>query len=548
MRPRLLVILALALCSAAFPAFGEETLTIRGRVLDPSGKPAPGVDVMLVLFGDVMGMPMPAAKKDVRSDENGAFSISGLPPARYTLAAEKKTSSVFWHGTVDVQPSSDTVVELALHAYSLFEVTVTDGNGAPQPKVEVRLEPVKKDGHSGEAKTDAHGVAHFDALPTGDYRLSARPSKWFRKLEQAVTLSAPDEKLAIHLQAVPVQRGRFVDEHGQPVPQVTFEFFGQFDDKSAADGTFAIPVTDPDERNVLHFGADGHQNKVLELAPGAAVKPLGDVSLPTAKPLTIHVTTADGKPVPHAQAELTLRYSKSPSPWEPPHAEAGDDGVIHIDRYDGSAGNAAIDADGYDVVRLRFEKDSRSLTATLTPSRPPAPRDVALQVEVVDAKGEPESMLVSTMDAHAMTDAQGHAQLQVTGGTQLLTLQGRGVMGYWQHRRVELAAGKPATVRIVLPSGLHTLTVKAPWAQWAALAAGSDVTKDQQHLWAIAPIPTSPLGTDGHLLVSRIGDTFTFKSFAPGPNTLVLIDRQRKPHPFKVELPDSDHTLELPAP
>src|ERR1700680_3976392 len=61
----------------AVSLFAQAAATLRGQVLDPSGAAVPGATVTLTGPNNVV--------KVAQSDNNGAYSVVGLPPGKYII-------------------------------------------------------------------------------------------------------------------------------------------------------------------------------------------------------------------------------------------------------------------------------------------------------------------------------------------------------------------------------------------------------------------------------------------------------------------------------
>jgi hypothetical protein len=125
----LLVLLVLAICAALM---GQTPGSLKGQVLDPSGAAVPGATVTLTGPGGVV--------KVAQTDNNGAYSVVGLPPGKYTIRVIAAGFDLFEGTIANLAGGSATTFDAKMSVASeKQEVTVKDTQ-------QVELDPAKNAG------------------------------------------------------------------------------------------------------------------------------------------------------------------------------------------------------------------------------------------------------------------------------------------------------------------------------------------------------------------------------------------------------------------
>ncbi|HTB10420.1 MAG TPA: carboxypeptidase regulatory-like domain-containing protein [Bryobacteraceae bacterium] len=128
-RAVLLVVLVLALCAALM---AQTPGSLKGQVLDPSGAAVPGATVTLTGPNGVV--------KVAQSDNNGNYSVVGLPPGKYTIRVMVTGFDLFEGTIADLPGGRATTFDAKMAVASeKQEVTVKDTQ-------QVELDPAKNAG------------------------------------------------------------------------------------------------------------------------------------------------------------------------------------------------------------------------------------------------------------------------------------------------------------------------------------------------------------------------------------------------------------------
>jgi RNA polymerase sigma factor (sigma-70 family) len=193
---------------------------VLGRVLDPTGRPAPFARVLEIpetpetLKTGEPGESAGAAGSDAlsaefRCDADGHFAAHGLVPGRASLLAVDDASA---RGalTSEVADTGITHVELRLEAPWRLAGRVLASDGAPPPRGALRLRATQPAASArlrfdADAECDEHGDFAFPRVPPGDARLAVIDAA--SGIELAVAGAAKDgSALALRLAHDPATR------------------------------------------------------------------------------------------------------------------------------------------------------------------------------------------------------------------------------------------------------------------------------------------------------------------------------------------------------
>jgi hypothetical protein len=153
----------------------------------------------------VLSHPEGQIVQSVFSGDDGRFSLSGLPPAKYQLTASKRgfRTAYFdqhddYNSAVVTGPDQDTSnLTFRLTPDAVLHGVVTDEAGDPVEGAQVMLfrKPAKPKSteritQAGSAKTDDTGAYEFSSLAPGQYLLAVKAKPWYA-LPHASGLAQP---------------------------------------------------------------------------------------------------------------------------------------------------------------------------------------------------------------------------------------------------------------------------------------------------------------------------------------------------------------------
>ena len=213
---------------------GSTTASISGVVREAgSGATVPNARVTLV---------GPGLRESTTADTGGRFSFTGLPPARYTLAAEREGFAFDLTTTPQVIAAAGgtAVATVEMQRAAMIVGDVRDEQGTPRGGVQVHvLRKVKSGGTEAvpgpTPRTNDLGEFRVDRLLPGEYLVLAAPPEMRvtgTRLMPTYYPATTDEKAAgsvavgaggtatayITMRSAPAYEitGRVVDERGQP--------------------------------------------------------------------------------------------------------------------------------------------------------------------------------------------------------------------------------------------------------------------------------------------------------------------------------------------
>ncbi|MCW5801101.1 MAG: carboxypeptidase regulatory-like domain-containing protein [Deltaproteobacteria bacterium] len=191
---------------------------VRGKVVDE--KDAPVAGARLMAFGDGGG-----GSTDAKSDANGAFEVTGLPPGKYELNA---------HGDTHVHARPGAAIELKDADIDGVIVRVQTGvrlKGHVEPRqvAEVTFDPERLEGMMqmglialvAPAVTDGSGEFTIGPLMPMKGTVSARSNDSGERGEAAVDVRPGMPEVVVKLAPGGSIAGRVVDGEGKPVAGVT---------------------------------------------------------------------------------------------------------------------------------------------------------------------------------------------------------------------------------------------------------------------------------------------------------------------------------------
>jgi hypothetical protein len=187
--------------------------TLTGRVLSPSGSPAPGVPVRVGPGEELPG----DGSRTVATDAQGRFTLV-LTPERHTLTVSREGQSALARVEPGTQPPPEVVLKLgsALQAHG----RVLDDARRPVAGARVKLLPLAYNDGLGEAVTDAEGRYTLGPVEPGTWRFNVEVPGYQDVEDAKHALTAGMGPLDFTLARVPTVEGRLTDASGQPLPRI----------------------------------------------------------------------------------------------------------------------------------------------------------------------------------------------------------------------------------------------------------------------------------------------------------------------------------------
>jgi uncharacterized GH25 family protein len=216
--------------------------TVRGVVRDDAGKPIPRAKVSGVRFsGNMMALAgSGGTARRALADDDGAFTLTGLPHGRLRVIAERKRFLASLGKSVELV-DGETVegIELVLDRGGVVagRVVWPDQSPAAGARVEADLDPSVYSGmgamtawrgRNARARSAADGSFELLGLGSGPFSLSARGSReqeGARSSGAAHTdkIAVGTRELVLVLQPTRTLAGRVVDSRGEPQTEFTIE-------------------------------------------------------------------------------------------------------------------------------------------------------------------------------------------------------------------------------------------------------------------------------------------------------------------------------------
>lgn len=314
------------------------TGTLRGKVVDPQGRPVLGAMVVAIPEGArgerVFDPSDPVADRAV-TDAQGRFALNRLRPERGYEVRATRTGSfpAAQHATVGDPAAQPRNLTLVLAAARAVRGKVQDPAGRPIADAEVVLRPAFRPGLSaGEdtegltARSDAKGVFAVPAAPAAEIELAVRKKGYAPVVLPAIRIPAetrpagPADLGVVTLRPGAKLTGRVVDHRGQAVPHA--EIFtlaqpvGPNDTDRALKGRKPAASTAADGRFSVEDLAQAVPVHLVVRAAGFLIVQARSIRPPTPQPVTIRlepeavlrgrVVDEGGGPV--AGARIDLRW------------------------------------------------------------------------------------------------------------------------------------------------------------------------------------------------------------------------------------------------
>jgi protocatechuate 3,4-dioxygenase beta subunit len=293
--------------------------TVRGAVLDVSGKPAAGVIVT-------------AEEVAAQTDAQGNFRMTGVSAGAHRLQALWKEDFVARKDSVRVKKGEETEASLKLRLGSAIPGTVVE-EGTRKPVAGVRVSAYASTGFGGFARrraermvrTDARGRFRLPGLAPARYAVEAAREGYLSASVAGVSASGksvPPANLALR-KAASIS-GKVTDEKGQPVAgarvRITREMgirrllrgaasnpaalFGGQGVLTVADGSFRLRGLEPERNLSVEAARTGYataRKSGVSVKAGDAIK---DLALVVRRGLEARGKVVDAQGQPVAGAEL----------------------------------------------------------------------------------------------------------------------------------------------------------------------------------------------------------------------------------------------------
>lgn len=285
--------------------------SIAGKVVDGSGAPLAGVEVMAIpgMLEDMLRELEGGSRGKATSDGEGRFQVTGLLAGRWVLVATGAGQPSTPADPVLLQPGShqDGVI-ITIDAKVDVSGTVVDEKRQPIPGVRISWEPADEkaaissllldavQGRMGEAArflssnvyTDAEGHFELRGIPVSQVKVAASADGFAR----AESTANRGDKVELTLKREGGRiTGRVVDARGQ----VVTPFSANGADFSSPDGRFDVKAYT--EKDSVRVRAKGFVPTTKDVTMDAPVKDVGDVVLEPGLSLKAEATGDDGKPL-----------------------------------------------------------------------------------------------------------------------------------------------------------------------------------------------------------------------------------------------------------
>ncbi|MCO5169297.1 MAG: carboxypeptidase-like regulatory domain-containing protein [Planctomycetes bacterium] len=257
----------------------EPEAPLRGRVLDPAGRPVAGVTVRVVAHHRWF--------RFVGTDEAGRFEVRSLAPGWYELTAGAGPDPHHVPVTADVlAPATDVL--LTLGTGGAVDVEVVPPPGARFARSPLGVELHRLDPGSGEWRHEhgAGGWPRFVHLPPGTYRAALRVTGLGAGVTAPFEVAAAAD-VAVRLPLTPgrVVTGRVVDARGAPVEARLLLPWTAADEATPTQdaGGFYLAHAPEAAFDLVVAGHDGGRLAVVRVPAGAGRTAL-EVRVPGAAP------------------------------------------------------------------------------------------------------------------------------------------------------------------------------------------------------------------------------------------------------------------------
>ncbi|MEW6747676.1 MAG: carboxypeptidase regulatory-like domain-containing protein [Planctomycetota bacterium] len=207
---------------------GEPAGEITGRVLSPQEEPVSNALVRVMLrtpeyarYDEEGVWGTPTVHLDGRTDAQGLFRITSVPPGRWVLRV-RAAKLARWRGYVNVSRDVSSSLEIRLAEPARVAGTIATVQGIPARQVVVRVKEwfddvAPPDGMEPITATDIEGHYVLECLPPGSITLEADGDERGR-VSATLTLAAGEQvEWNVTLKAEFRIAGRLLDEDQQPL-------------------------------------------------------------------------------------------------------------------------------------------------------------------------------------------------------------------------------------------------------------------------------------------------------------------------------------------
>lgn len=276
-----------------------------------------------------------------KTDENGRFRISNVPPSRYQISVSGP--GTYGQATnISVHPGESVTRDIACAKGIDLRGKVLLEDGSPAPGVNVTTSGDSSTRMMPMRSTDGDGGFVFEGLPPGVYGLSLLDSGVRANRTVDCRDGEPAEPVCFRLRTASVEsdtKVRVVDASGGPVPGAwvgTDQYpllLSAADDEGCLDLPFLVGESGDATPRIVALSSDMSQMGSTEPVAGSTD---GAVSVRLKKPLRrvrSRVVTTQGEPIPGAvvSARASREDAKKSPLWAlNPAAVADEDGCFEI--------------------------------------------------------------------------------------------------------------------------------------------------------------------------------------------------------------------------
>lgn len=416
---------------------------LRGRVVDPQGRPLGDVEVLAVPQGSLgprAFSPSDPVADRTKTDPQGRFELGHLRPEQgYEVRASRTgTLPAARSATVGDAAAPPRELTLVLAPSRSARGKVQDPDGKPiagaEAAVRPALRPGSPDTDTGDTEapavqSDARGVFSIPELPAAEVELTVRRKGYAAAVLPALRIpagSGPADLGVVTLRPGATLAGRVIDQRGRAVAGgevfLLEEPAGPNGIDRALKDRKPAAATGPDGRFSIEDLAKGSPVHVAVRAAGYLVAQVRAVRPPTEKPVVIRlepeaalagrVMDEAGNPVPGARVDLHWQAFLPEEPDRP----VGEP-ILRNTRADGEgrfefrglpAGSAQVSASAPAFVPLDPIAVDLPRPAAAGELRLVLERGALLQGRVTNADGEPvPAVRVGVSGAGASTNDDG---------------------------------------------------------------------------------------------------------------------------------------------